>query len=184
MPEFSPDEIVNREHIAPDKTGDNIAAKKVALYVWNAGSSQWQRATASVTGSNANIFDSAGNSLDSTSGSLNVAITSGGLTQSAANDSFGTTTSLADGSTATLVNIPSTTSYKLAGFSVTGNGDGYFFVQVAGATIISARTRFSQPSILVALPNPVAVADASTVALKVTNESGSTANFEGTLFGV
>lgn len=46
MPEFSPDEIVNREHIAPDKTGDNIAAKKTANYVWNSSTSQWERSTA------------------------------------------------------------------------------------------------------------------------------------------
>jgi hypothetical protein len=43
MPEFSPNEIANREHIAPDKTGDNIAAKKVAVYVDSGGS--WVRMT-------------------------------------------------------------------------------------------------------------------------------------------
>ena len=37
-------EIANREHIAPQKTGDNIAAKKVAPYFWDG--SNWQRQTA------------------------------------------------------------------------------------------------------------------------------------------
>lgn len=43
MPEFGITDINNREHIAPDKTGDNIAAKKVATYVWTG--SIWTRMT-------------------------------------------------------------------------------------------------------------------------------------------
>jgi hypothetical protein len=39
--EFSITEIENREHIAPDKTGDNIAAKRTAGYGWNG--SNWAR---------------------------------------------------------------------------------------------------------------------------------------------
>lgn len=38
-------EIAQAEHISPVKTGDNIEAKKTALYVWNADVSQWQRMT-------------------------------------------------------------------------------------------------------------------------------------------
>jgi hypothetical protein len=34
-------EIANREHISPSKTGDNIAAKRVVGYVWNG--TNWQR---------------------------------------------------------------------------------------------------------------------------------------------
>jgi len=37
-------EIANREYIGPNKTGDNIDAKRVAPYVWNG--SQWQRLAA------------------------------------------------------------------------------------------------------------------------------------------
>lgn len=33
------------EHIGPDYTGDNISAKKSANYVWNSGSSLWERMT-------------------------------------------------------------------------------------------------------------------------------------------
>lgn len=39
-------EIANREHIAPQKTGDNIAAKRVVPYYWDAASSTWQRSPA------------------------------------------------------------------------------------------------------------------------------------------
>lgn len=46
MPEFSITEIENREHIAPDKTGDNIAGKKTANYVWDG--SNWQRQGAGI----------------------------------------------------------------------------------------------------------------------------------------
>lgn len=38
---ISENEIANREHIAPTKTGDNIAAKRVASYSWNGFS--WER---------------------------------------------------------------------------------------------------------------------------------------------
>jgi hypothetical protein len=41
MAEFSPTEITNREHIAPDKSGDNIAAKRVAGYGFDG--TNWQR---------------------------------------------------------------------------------------------------------------------------------------------
>lgn len=34
-------EIDNREHIAPQKTGDNIAAKRVVGYAWDGAN--WQR---------------------------------------------------------------------------------------------------------------------------------------------
>lgn len=37
----SEQELANREHVGPTKTGDNIAAKRVAGYVWNGSS--WER---------------------------------------------------------------------------------------------------------------------------------------------
>lgn len=33
----------NSEHIGPDTTGDNIHAKKVALFTFNATSNEWER---------------------------------------------------------------------------------------------------------------------------------------------
>jgi len=50
-------DLANSEHIGPDTTGDNIAAKKVASYVWNptggTGSGGWERATAASGGGGA-----------------------------------------------------------------------------------------------------------------------------------
>lgn len=45
MAEFGTTEINNREHIAPDKTGDNVAAKRVANYYWDGANWQRQGAT-------------------------------------------------------------------------------------------------------------------------------------------
>lgn len=39
--------ITQAEHISPEKTGDNIEAKKVALYAWNG--SQWERSGSGLT---------------------------------------------------------------------------------------------------------------------------------------
>lgn len=45
MPDLPYDEgsesVIRSEHISPIKTGDNIEAKRVALYAW--GGSNWQR---------------------------------------------------------------------------------------------------------------------------------------------
>ena len=38
-------ELQRAEHISPRKTGDNIAAKRVATYVWNSTTSEWERMT-------------------------------------------------------------------------------------------------------------------------------------------
>lgn len=41
--------IVKSEHIGPDDTGDNISARKVAGYVWNPDTSEWERQTTTTT---------------------------------------------------------------------------------------------------------------------------------------
>jgi hypothetical protein len=38
-------ELQRAEHISPRKTGDNISAKRVATYVWNSTTSEWERMT-------------------------------------------------------------------------------------------------------------------------------------------
>lgn len=100
------------------------------------------------------------------------------------NNSWGQALATTSGATGTIVNIASSIAgYKIRGFVVHGTGDGYWFVQVAGTTILSGRTRATQPTLPVTLPNPIPVTTASAVTLKVTNESGSTADYEGTLLG-
>lgn len=101
-----------------------------------------------------------------------------------ANNTYGSTTALVDSATATLVNVASSpANFRITGFNGTGNADGYFFLQVAGSTVLSGRTSWGQPSAPVMLPNPQLIPTGSVVALKVTNISGNTANFEGTLLG-
>lgn len=40
--------LAQAEHISPVKTGDNIAAKKVANYVWNSETSEWERQSSAI----------------------------------------------------------------------------------------------------------------------------------------
>ena len=64
-----------------------------------------------------------------------------------------------------------------------GTGDGYFVVQVNGSTVFSGRTRATLPTLVITLPNGIAPTAGSVIALKVTNESGSTADYDATLLG-
>lgn len=97
---------------------------------------------------------------------------------------WGQALSVTTTSTATIVNIlTSISNYKIKGFICHGLGDGYFFVQVNGATVLSTRTRASFPVANIILPNGIAVPANSQITLKVTNESGSTSDYEGTLLG-
>lgn len=43
------------EHIDPEETGDNIAAKRVASYVWNPNTLQWERMTQSGGGAGGDV---------------------------------------------------------------------------------------------------------------------------------
>lgn len=46
MPDFQGSEsITQAEHISPNKTGDNIQAKRTANYVWNSSTLEWERMT-------------------------------------------------------------------------------------------------------------------------------------------
>ena len=88
------------------------------------------------------------------------------------------------GSTSTLITIVSPPlGYKLRGFAAHGTGDGYFFIQIDNLTILSGRTRSTSPMLTILLPAGIVVNPTSTLALKVTNESNSTADYEATLLG-
>lgn len=101
-----------------------------------------------------------------------------------ANDVWGQQTSITNSSTVTVASIGSSPAgYQIKGFVAHGTGDGYWFITVAGTTVLSGRTRWSNPTLTVNLPNGISVTTASAVLLQVTNESGSTANYEGTLLG-
>lgn len=105
-------------------------------------------------------------------------------TQGAASNQWGQSLALTAGATGTLASIASSAAgYQAKGFIAHGTGDGYWFLQVASVTLLSGRTRASMPTLIVSLQNGIAVAAGSVVALKVTNESGSTADYEATLLG-
>ena len=88
------------------------------------------------------------------------------------------------GATPTVISIASTVlGYQIKGLIAHGTGDGYFFVQAGGLTVISGRTRSTAPMLQLLLPNGISVPAGSALTVKVTNESGSTADYEITLLG-
>lgn len=102
----------------------------------------------------------------------------------AAISQWGQALAVTAGATATIASIASSAvGYQIKGFTANGIGDGYFFTQIASATVLSGRIRSTSPVYSLTLPNGILVPTGSTVALKVTNESSSTADFEATLLG-
>ena len=98
--------------------------------------------------------------------------------------SWGQATAVVNGATATVVNILSSAAgYQIKGMLCHGAADGYFAIQVSGVTVVSGRTRSTAPMLQLILPNGILVTTGSNVAVRVTNESGSTADYELTLLG-
>lgn len=103
---------------------------------------------------------------------------------SPANNAFGQAVALVASSTATLASVtPVAAGFQIRGFVATGTGDGYFSVKVASTKVLTGRIRGSLPTLVVMLPNGIPVAPGQAITLDVTNESGSTADFEATLLG-
>ena len=106
------------------------------------------------------------------------------VVSSPASNAWGQSIAVVAGVTATLVNITSAASgYQVRGLVAHGTGDGYWFLQINNVTVLSGRTRATSPTLVLSLPNGIAVTQGFNVALKVTNESGSTADYEATLLG-
>ena len=100
-----------------------------------------------------------------------------------ANDAWGQSLALTSAATATLASVTAPAGYQIKGMVCHGTGDGYFAVQVASVTVLSGRTRSTLPTLVICLPDGIPVSTGAAVVLKVTNESGSTADYEGTLLG-
>ena len=99
-------------------------------------------------------------------------------------NAWGQSLALTAGETGTLASVLiNSAGYQVKGFIAHGTGDGYWALQIASATVFSGRTRSTLPTLVITLPNGISVATGSLVALKVTNESGSTADYEATLLG-
>lgn len=101
-----------------------------------------------------------------------------------ANNNWAQALATTSAATATIISIASSVAgYQLKGFIAHGTGDGYFFVQIGAVTVLSGRTRATLPTVIITLPNGLPISTGSAVTLKVTNESGSTADYEATLLG-
>ena len=100
-----------------------------------------------------------------------------------ANDSWGQSLSVTAGASATLASVTAPAGFQVKGFVAHGTGDGYFAVQVSGLTVLSGRTRSTMPTLVITLPDGIAVGTGAAVALTVKNESGSTSDYEATLLG-
>ena len=99
-------------------------------------------------------------------------------------NTFGTTGSITDGSTGTLVNYTTPASFKLRGFVASGEGQGFYYLQIgAGTTKYVYRTSVADKNAQVILPNPEPIASSTNLFLKVDNENGNTINYEGCLLG-
>lgn len=106
------------------------------------------------------------------------------VSQAVASNIWAQSLAVTNGATSTITSIASTVAgYQIKGLIAHGTGDGYFVVQIAGLTILSGRTRSTMPNLMIILPNGIAVTTGSIVSLKVTNESGNTADYEITLLG-
>lgn len=98
--------------------------------------------------------------------------------------SWGQVIAVVTGATTTPVNIVSSpVGYQIKGMLCHGTADGYFAIQVSGITVVSGRTRSTAPMLQLILPNGISVPTGSNIAVRVTNESGSTADYEVTLLG-
>ena len=105
-------------------------------------------------------------------------------TVTAAINTYGTSGSIADGATGTIVNYTSPAGFKLKGFYASGEGQGYFYLQIgSGTTKYFYRTSVADKVAKVALPNPEAIPTSTSLLLKVDNENGDTRNFEGAVLG-
>ena len=102
-----------------------------------------------------------------------------------ANNSYGSASAVVDSTTVMLVNIVSSSpNYKITGIVATGNADGYYEVRVGSGTVLSGRTTFGNPTLAILLNSAIVVPAGSAVVVRVTNTSGSTANYEAILLGI
>ena len=127
-----------------------------------------------------------GQALMSDSVPVVIASNQSGLAVSSAQGSsiWGQALSVVAGATPTVMSIGSTTAgYQLKGLIAHGTGDGYFVAQVNGTTVVSGRTRSTAPMLQIVLPNGISITTGSVLNIKVTNESGSTADYDITLLG-
>lgn len=100
-----------------------------------------------------------------------------------ANNRAGSALDLAPGATATLVSFVAPAGYGVQGMVVWGDGDGLFWIEVAGEARYHLASNAVLSSRALTLPVPDLDGAEAIVALKVTNTAESTASYRGTLLG-
>ena len=99
-------------------------------------------------------------------------------------NTFGTSGSIADSTTGTIVSYITPAGFKLRGFVASGEGQGYYYLQVgAGTTKYVYRTSVADKNAQVILPNPETIPSSTNLFLKVDNENGNTVNYQGVVIG-
>lgn len=98
------------------------------------------------------------------------------------NNSYGTVSNVTPGATVPLVSFTSTANYRVRGLVVTGDGDAYFQLLVAGVPVISGRLHILQKTLQLDLGH-VNVTTGSTVVLNIRNDAGVGSSYEGFLLG-
>ena len=121
-------------------------------------------------------------------GALDVHIASGTVSASAttanAINTFGTTGTITDGVTGTIVSYVTPANFKLRGFVASGEGQGFYYLEIgAGTTKYVYRTSVADKNAQVVLPNPEAIASSTNLFLKVDNENGNSVNYQGAIIG-
>ena len=105
-------------------------------------------------------------------------------TQPTSLNKWGQLPGLSANATSAIITIPSSAvGYQVKGIIAHGTGDGYWLLLITNVPVLSGRTRSSCPNFAVILQNGISVPSGSLVELRVTNEAGSTADYEATLLG-
>ena len=123
-----------------------------------------------------------------TAGAVDVHIAGGTVSASAttanAINTFGTTGTIADGVTGTIIDYVTPANFKLKGFVASGEGQGFYYLEIgAGTTKYVYRTSVADKNAQVILSNPEAIASSTNLFLKVDNENGNSVNYQGVIIG-
>jgi len=125
---------------------------------------------------------------ENTAGALDIHIAGGTVaassTTASAINTFGSSGSITDGSTGTIVDYVTPAGFKLRGFVASGEGQGYYQLQIgAGTTKYIYRTTIADKNAQIILSNPEAIPTSTNLFLLIDNDNGNTVNFEGCLLG-
>lgn len=114
------------------------------------------------------------------SGTQNVNIVGGGMTTAHTDFLYGQQ-AVSPAATVTLVTSTTAAIANLWGFEASGEGNGFFELQVSGATVMSGRINAAEPAISRVSSAPKSIPMGTVVTLQVTASGRGTCNYEGTM---